>query len=340
MGFWVKTRKNHFEVSCDVISDMLFNSLLKEPELEKEKKVIFEEIKMIQDNPQTYVLDLWEKLLYGDQPAGWPIAGTLGSVAGIKRGDLLNHLRNHFIGARAVIVVAGKVYPQESRRKIEKYFKRFPQGAALNIKTVKESQKKPKLLLHFKETDQAHLCLGVRAFDLFSPKRYALAVLAALSGGIMSSRLFIEVREKRALGYYIETSAQHYTDSGYLVTHAGLTLDRLKEGIRTILREYNRLKKNRVPQSELDKAKESIKGRLVLSLETSDAWASFLGSQETLKKEISLPAQEFAKIDKVTVQEIQELAHEIFRNEKLNLAIIGPLRDSRDLEKILNLKSF
>lgn len=334
-GFWVKAGKAHLTLACDVLSDMLFESLFREKEIAKEKRVIFEEINMLKDDPQTYILDLWEKLLYGDQPAGWMISGTKSSVSKISRTDLINYLKKQFTAKNAVVAISGNFKEKEALAKIKKYFAVFKKQKAKSKKPAKEIQQRPQILTKFKKTDQTHLCLGVRAFDLFSKKRYALAVLATLLGGVMSSRLFIEVRERRGLAYYIRTTAQAYTDTGYLVTQAGVDNKRVKTALNVILKEYKKLKEKKIPKLELKKAKENIKGKIYLGLETSDAWASFLASQEILKNKISLPAKECAMIDKVGIDDILKLAKEIFRDEKLNLALIGPFKEKKEFEKLL-----
>lgn len=337
MGFWVKVDSRHFDLSCDILSDMIFNSLFKEKEIEKEKKTIIEEINMYLDTPQRHILDLWEKLLYGDQPAGWDVAGEKETVKKISRKDIVNYFKNQFGAKNVVISLAGNFKEKEAILKTKKFFGKFKKIKTLPKKPVIEKQKSPKVLLQQKETDQAHLTLGVRAFDLFSSKRYPLAVLTNLLGGIMSSRLFIEIREKRGMAYYIRTMAENYTDTGYLVTHAGIDNKRVEEAIKIILKEYRKLREKKVPKEELQKAKDNIKGHLYLGLETSDAWAVYLGAQEILKGKISTPEEECKMIDKVSQDDILKLAREIFRPNKLNLALIGPFKDKEKFNKLLVL---
>lgn len=337
MGFWIKVDARHFDLACDVLSDMVFNSLFGVKEIQKEKQVIFEEINMIKDNPQGYILDLWEELLYGTQPAGWMISGEKETVARISRKNILDYFKANFVAKNAVIAIAGNFQEKETLSKIRRFFEKFRETKPLLKKPTTEPQKSPQVLLHFKETDQTHLCLGVRTFNLFSPKQYPLAVLSGILGGIMSSRLFIEIREKRGLAYYIKTFPEDYTDTGYLATHAGIDNKRVLEAMRIILKEYKSMKTKKVSKSELNKVKDNITGRLDLSLETSDAWASFTGSQELLKGKILTPAQEREKIDKVTQNDILKVAKEIFRPEKLNLALIGPFKDKGEFQKLLKL---
>jgi len=336
-GFWVKVDSKHFDLALDVLSDIIFNSLFLEKEIEKEKKVIVEEINMIKDNPQVHVLNLWEKLLYGDQPAGWLISGEKETVKNISRKDILDYFKNQFVAENVVISLAGNFEEKEITPKIKKFFGKFKKAKPFYKKPVIEIQKSPQTLINFKETDQTHLVFGVRTFDLFRKERYPLAVISTILGGIMSSRLFIKIRGKRGLAYYIRSFPEHYTDSGYLVTQAGLNNQRVDEAIKIILNEYQNLKLKKIPKVELEKAKENIKGHLFLSLETSDSWASYLGIQEILRKEILMPEEESKRIDNVSQDDILKVAREIFQSKKLNLTLIGPFKEKEKFEKILKL---
>lgn len=336
MGFWVKVDSRHFDLAADVLSDMLFNSLFKEEELQKEKRVIFEEINMIKDNPQEFVLEVWEKVLYGDQPAGWMISGEKETLEKISRQDILDYFRQHFSAENAVVSLAGNFEEKNALKSIEELFKSFKSAPQVIKKEVQEIQNTPQILVNFKETGQAHLCLGVRAYNLFQKEKYPSAVLANLLGGIMSSRLFIKVREKEGLCYYIRTHLEHYTDTGYLVTHAGVDNNNIEKAIKIILAEYKDLAQKLVPDDELQKAKDNIKGHIYLGLETSDAWASFFGIQEILEKDIALPEAKLAEIEKVTADDILKIAREIFVPEKLNLAVVGPFKEEGQFHKILS----
>jgi len=337
MGFWVKVDAKHFDLACDVISDMIFSSLFQEKEMEKEKRVIFEEINMMKDSPQGYVLDLWEKLLYNNQPAGWPIAGEKETVSGVSRKNIIDYLRSQFVAGNVVISVAGNFETRAVISRMRKFFGEFKKIESLAKKPTIEEQISSQVLLHFKKTDQTHLCLGVRTFDLFKPERYPLALIAGILGGVMSSRLFIQVRERKGLAYYIRTLSEHYTDSGYLVTHAGVDNKKISEAIKIILREYKKLKTKKIPKDELSKIKDNIKGHLYLGLETSDAWASYTGSQEILKRKILTPDEECNLVEKVSQDDILKVATIIFQPEKLNLALIGPFKDEEKFRSLLKL---
>ena len=202
---------------------------------------------------------------------------------------------------------------------------------------VKERQKKPQCLLEEKKIDQTHLCLGVRAFDVFHPLKYVQEILAAIlgEGGMMSSRLFVEVREKLGLAYYINTVTEEDSDTGFLMTRAGVDNQRAEKAIATILSEYKKISLEKVPDSEIKKAKENIKGKLALFLETSDAKASFYAGQEILEKKILTLEEIFREVDKVSADDILKVAKLIFRPENLNLALIGPFKDKEKFEKLL-----
>jgi len=321
----------------DWVSDILLNPLLPEKEIRKEKGVIIEEINMYQDDPMAYVQILWRELLYGDQPAGWPIAGTKESVTKINRQDLVGYLKSQYVASNTLICVAGKIEQSRAIDKVKKYFSKIGIKKPKEGSEVFEKQSKPNLLLRARETDQTHLCLGVRGYNIFHPQRYVLEILGMILGGMMSSRLFAKIRGELGLAYYITTNIEEDTDSGYLITQAGIENNNVEKAISAILEEYRRLSQTKVPAGELKKAKDFIKGKMALFLETSDAQASFYGFQELQKKEILTPEEIFAKIDKITANDILKVAKDIFKSQKLNLALIGPSKNKDKLEKILKL---
>jgi len=188
-----------------------------------------------------------------------------------------------------------------------------------------------------KQTDQTHLCLGVRAFGAFHPAKYVQEVLAVILGGNMSSRLFTEVREKRGLAYYIHTSCEDYTDSGYLVTQAGVPNDKADMVVKLLLKEYAKIRDRNVSAAELQKAKDYLKGVLTLSLESSDAQAMFLAGQELLENKILTLQEKCAKIERVSQSDIKRLCSAIFRPAKLNLALLGPHKNKEYFEKLLKI---
>ncbi|MFC1613133.1 M16 family metallopeptidase [Patescibacteria group bacterium] len=332
-GFYAKVNSTHLNIALDVISDILLNSKFDQKEIDKEKGVIIEEINMYNDAPMQYVETLWNRCLYENQPAGWDILGTKDTVTGISRKDIVDYYKKNYTSKNVVVCVAGDVLGGAStspltkggsRGVIEKYFK-FPSSGTINKKLkVKISQTKPEILFHHKKTDQTHLMLGVRGYDMFNKDRFALKLLSIILGSGMSSRLFTEIREKRGLAYYVYTTTDNDTDTGYLVTGAGLDNSKVDEAIKVILGEYKNIKQSGVSAEELKKAKEYYKGKTVLSMESSDAWASFYTAQELLRDKTFELDDIFAKIDKVSLSDIKRVAKDVFVNKKLNLALIGP----------------
>jgi len=342
-GFWAKVDKRHCDIALDWISDIFLNSKFDEKEMEREKGVIIEEVNMYLDTPMAYIGDLWEELLYGNQPAGWKVIGEKENILSFNRKKVVDYYQSHYSSSNVIVCVAGAVNQKDIEEKIKSYFsrqERDPAVAGKNIKVaVKEVQKSPAVLLHYKKTDQTHFCLGVRAYDLFDKRKYALALLSVILGGNMSSRLFIKVRERNGLAYSIHTSADNSTDTGYLVTQAGIDHKNLEKSIELILEEYKDLRDKKITEKELQKAKDYLKGNTSLSLDSSDNQASFYGMQELLEKDIMTPEEKFKKIDEVSVADIKKIAEDIFIPEKLNLAVIGPVeqKDSAKLKQLLKL---
>ena len=334
-GYWAKVDAKHLNLALDWVSDIFLNSKLEPKEIEKEKGVIIEEINMYLDTPIKYIDDLWEELLYGDQPAGWSVIGDKKIVAKMRRKVFADYLKEHYLAKNVVIVIAGNI----GKAKVKNYFKDIKIGKPRAKQKTIENQEKPRVSVYYKKTDQTHLYLGTRAYDIFDDRKYALGLLSVILGGNMSSRLWISVREKEGLAYYIRTSAQAYTDSGYLATRAGVDNKRVEKAIRLILKEYKRITQEKISVMELKKAKDYIKGSTILDLESSDAIASFFGGQEILTGKILTPEEKFAKIDSVTVDDIKKVAQDIFRPEKLNLALIGPFKNEDKFKQILNPKS-
>jgi predicted Zn-dependent peptidase len=333
-GYFAKVSKEHFELALDWVSDIFLNSTLPEKEIEKERGVIIEEINMRKDHPMEHVQILWQKLLYGDQPAGWDVAGEVETVSKISRKDLVEYRKTQYIAPNTIICLAGNFNEKEGIKKVKKFFSKIKTGKSRAKPKVIEKQEKPEILFEKRETDQTHICLGVRGVNLFDERRYAQEILGLILGGMMSSRLFERIRTKLGIAYYIETDVFSDPDTGFLVTRAGLNTEKLEDGIVEILKEYKKIKKEGVSKSELKKAKDCLKGKMNILLESSDAKASFFATQEILEKKILTPDQIFKKIDKVSQNDILKLARDIFKLEKLNLALIGPKKVKEEILKI------
>jgi predicted Zn-dependent peptidase len=321
----------------DWVSDIYKNSKLEQEEIDRERGTILQELNMYLDTPQRYVQDLWLELLYGDQPAGWRVIGTKTTINSVTRDDFLKYVKKHYSAKNTIVVVAGNIDHKSTSKKVKEYFEGIRNINPGSKPKVKETQSKPEVLLQYKDTDQTHLNLGVRAYNNSHPDKYALALLATILGGNMSSRLFISVRERQGLAYYIGTKSDLDPDAGFLVTKSGVDNNKVEKAIKTILKEYQDIAQNGVSQEELRKSKDYIKGNTLLDMEASDEQAGFFGFQELLNDEILNLEEKFKKFETVTEEDIQRVAQDIFKPEKLNLAMIGPFKDKKRFEKLLDL---
>jgi predicted Zn-dependent peptidase len=316
----------------------LLHSKFEEKEINRERNVIIEEINMYNDNPSRKVLEVWNELLYGDQPAGWPISGTKETMAGISREDIVDYFSKQYVGDNALVVVAGNTEDGIAMDKIKEYFSPLKQGKPFGKNKVSESQDSPGVLLGTKKTDQTHICLGTRThINTFNERKYIAQVMATILGGGMSSRMFISVRERKGLVYYISTMADSDSDVGSMLTRAGIDNSKVEKAVSTIVAEYKKVKDEDVSEKELQKAKNYIRGKTYLGLEASDEVAEFLGGQEIIEKEILSPEEILEKIDAVTSGQIRELANEIFVPQKMNLALVGPFEDKEKFEELLGV---
>jgi len=350
-GYWIKSTAEHFKTAIEVLADMIQNPLLLEEEINREKGVIVEEINMYEDTPQRRVGELFEGLLYKGNSLGYDIAGTKDTVQSFNRLKFVEYIKSLYQPENAVLVVAGgfgeawnHVFSSTSPPKggspksltqkqvpallpiIEEKFRDWKNGERAAFLSIKETQSKPQMLIKYKKTEQAHFCLGFRAFSFHDQRKYILSVLTAILGGGMSSRLFIQVRERRGLCYYISTGSELYEDCGNIVTQAGVTnnADKIKEAVEVILKEHKKIINAEITKDELKRAKELIKGRLMLSLEDSSAVASFFGTKKLLENKIETPEEIIKKIQAVTVEELSLLANQLFVDKGLNFCLIGP----------------
>ncbi|MBD3299938.1 MAG: hypothetical protein GF347_01150 [Candidatus Moranbacteria bacterium] len=335
-GYYVKIAASDFDFALDWLSDIVINSNFKKEHLEKERGVILEEMNMYEDTPSQKIEDIFEETIFGDQSAGWDILGTKKSIKKMERQDLIKYKNNFYSRDNCVVVASGKIKNQSKiKEAIVRQFKNLPLKNEGNGSKIKQNQKKANLKIKNKKTDQSHLVLGFRSFDLFDPRRFTLNVISNLLGGGMSSRLFSQVREKRGLAYYISCTTEFYLDSGYLAVHAGLDNNKIAKALKVILAEFEKIKQTKVSQKELKKVKNYIKGHNLISLESSNTRAFFFATQQLLGNKIESLEERLEKIYQVTPTDIQETARQIFSRENLNLAIIGP-RDKYDkIEQII-----
>ncbi len=335
-GYYAKVDSKHLDLALDVISDIYLNSKLEAKEIKKEKNVIIEEINMYYDHPSSYVQSLWNKVLYGDQPAGWDIAGTKESVLGITRKQLFDYMSLQYNAQNTIVCIAGNV-SNSIEEKVKKTFGKIKKENEVEKPLVDDSQNEPKVLIKHKETDQTHFVLGARGYNLNHPDKYILELIGLILGGMMSSRLFIEVREKLGLAYYIRANVSSDPNSGFLAIQAGVDNTRIDKAVKVILREFRKLKNKKISSNELNKAKDHFKGKMALLFEASDARASYYAAQELLEGKILTPNQLYGKINKITAEDILKVSKDVFKSNKLNLALIGPFKDKKRFKKLLKL---
>lgn len=335
-GYYLKAPAHKFDQALDLIADIFSDSLLEQKEVEKERGVILQELRMIHDDPQRYVGYVFESLLYGDQPAGWEIVGTPETLERMHADDLRKYFSGQYTAEDAFVVVSGNIEESEAVEKVKAAFRAVREGKTAKRLPVKDEQAGPEVSVFFKETDQTHFILGNRAFGAHDDRRIAAEILSHIMGGSMASRLFEEVREKRGLAYAVHTSFDGYTTYGSLSTYAGVEHENASKAISIILDEYKKVSGEAVPAKELLRAKESLKGRLSLSLESSDALAFYIGGEEVLTGQPLSVEEIFAKIDAVSAGEIKQAASDVFRSGSLNLALIGPFKDDAPFRDVLH----
>jgi predicted Zn-dependent peptidase len=336
-GYYAKVDCKHIDVALDVIADIFLNSKIEAQEIEREKGTIIQELNMYEDDPRRNIGDVFERLLYVKNFLGRPIIGYKKTIQSFERRDFINYIRRFYTANNTIVCVAGKIDEKNILHQVRKKFSLMNAGKKLSIWKNIEDQKYPALKIKIKKTDQTHLILGNRAYHQNHKDRFVLALLAIILGGNMSSRLFIEVRERRGLAYAVSTFIDSFRECGYLATQAGVDHGKLEETIKIILREYKKIATEKVSVKELQKAKDYIKGKSLMGLEASDEVAVFHVDQELARNKIISEKEIFARIDKITTKDILRVARDIFRERTLNLAVIGPHRSRKKLQKILTL---
>ena len=345
--YYIKAGAKNINMVFDILCDMVANSLLDTREIEREKGVIVQEISMYEDTPARRVTEIFETLLYPNSSLGWDIAGTPEIVRKITKADFEELYNDFYYPENMVVVITGGVNSRQSLKLTQRYLGHLvPRNASKLKNSKKESnesvnekfvQTEPQVLLKTKKTDQAHLTLGFRGHARGLADRWTEEVLAAILGGGMSSRLFVAVRERRGLAYYVRSDVEHYQDNGYLAVYAGVAPRKIVQAIKVTLSEIGKLKRTKISNKELNKGKEFVKGHLALSLEDTRNVAGFLGAFEILEGSAVSPEEVVKNIDRVTSADIQRVAREFFVPEKLNLAVIGPYKSGEKFKKMLRL---
>ena len=335
--YFAKVANIHFDIAVDTLGDMLLHSVFDPKEIEKERRVIIEEINMTLDQPADWVHQVLDETLWGDQPLGRDVAGTAETVASITRDDLLAYKDQHYTYPNTVISVAGNL-PSEAMveawtRALEDYGEGHPQRP----QATAPPQPGPRVRVLNKKTEQANVCIGLPALSYLDADRRPLQVLNSVLGGTMFSRLFQEIREERGLAYSVFSYNIEYDDAGKWVIYAGVEVGKVKDAISAILQELRRLRDEGITAEELQRVKEQTKGGMLLGLETTGAVAARNGSHIARYGDIVPVEQVVAEIEAVTQEDILRVAQRLIRPEALNLAVIGPYKSESAFRALLAL---
>jgi len=336
-AYYVKIAAEHFEMALDVISDITYHSTLPDEELQKEKGVVIEEIKLYEDNPMRYVDDLFEEVAYEGGTLGRNIIGTRETVSGMTRSDLFEFKKTHYDDAHSALVIAGYV-PMNSQELLQKYFSvQALEPARENYQPYTDGQNETRVRTYVKDVEQTHLQLGFKSKGLSSDDTFIYSVISAALGGGMSSILFDEIREKRGLCYYISMFPDLYEDVGSIVIKAGLNTDKVPEAITATLDILKKFKTDGLTDQELADAKDFMIGNMVLDLEDSANLAQMYVKRFVLLGKIYTPEELKQRITAVTKDDILRVANEVFVQERLNLALIGPKNMDEALRPLLKI---
>jgi predicted Zn-dependent peptidase len=365
-NFYIKAGKENLETAMDVLSDMVLRPLIKSEEIEREKGTIVQEIRMYEDTPMMHIGDVFERVIFANNPLGRDTAGSETTVKSVRRDDFISYRKMHYYPENMLVTVAGGVNESTVLKFVNKYFSQFsvasspvsdkglsadrlsggPETGKLKsenrqLKTHNNiflpSQTKPQFKLQTKKCEQAHLILGFMSEGRSYESRFAQSLLSVILGGGMSSRMFLEIRERRGLAYSIRTSMERYQEVGYMGTYAGVNVAKIDEAIAIMLEQHYGISNGQFPISnkELAKAKGFLKGNLALALEDTKDVSMFFGEQQLFLDHPLTPEEIFRKVDAVNLDQIYFEAKKLFIPERLNLAIIGPFKDQEKFVQLL-----
>jgi predicted Zn-dependent peptidase len=334
--YWCKVAQPHFPLALEVLVDMLLHSKFDPQEIEKERRVIIEEINMTRDSPQQWVSTLIDELLWPEHPLGRDIAGNKESVGAITKGMMLDYMVGQYQPANSVVAIAGNIQHEKMVTTVSQALGSWTNQQPPSGYSAYKEQPVRRLCIETRDIEQAHLCLALPGLSLFHPKRFTLDLLNVILGEGMSSRLFVEIRDKLGLAYSIHSYVDHLLDCGAVLVYAGVEPKNLQTAIKAVLEQLSQLKE-KIPDSELTKAKELSKGRLLLRMEDSRNVAGWIGGQEILTGRILSVEQIVSIIDAITAEELKQLAEELLIGSQLRLAIVGPVTTEEPLEELLKL---
>ena len=336
-GYWCRLAQPHYREGIDLLSDMALNSLFRDEDIDKEKQVVYEEIRASFDSPGARASMLLDELLWPNQPMGRDIAGTVESVGAISRDEMRKYLETQYVASNTVIAVAGNIEHDDVVEQLTELLGGLHDGEILPMYPFESKTDGPRVALEHRPTEQAHIAFGLPGFSQDDPDRYALALMSVILGESMSSRLFEEVREQRGLAYDIHSGVAFYSDCGAFIVESGIDPARIDEAIPVILGELGKMRDG-VTEAEWAQARELTKGRMMLRMEESRAVTSFLGIQELLRDKVESVDAVIEKIEAVTLDDIKRVANRIISAENLVIAVVGPFDDASRFEKLLKFE--
>ena len=334
--FWCKVAQPYFADSLDLLFDMLRNSLYKPEDVEKERRVIQEELAMINDYPTARVDSLIDEMLWPDHPLGRDIGGTKESVEKITREMLLAHMAEYYTPDNTVVSVAGNVSHSEVVALADELSRDWPNGERREPPPFTYVQGEPQMRMEYRGTEQVHLSIALPGLPLNHPDRYALDLLSVILGEGMSSRLFVELREKRGLAYDVHSGVAHFKDTGAFVISAGVDPSSVYEATPVILEQVADVR-DFLPDAEVDKAKRLVSGRMMLRMEDTRSVSAWMGSQELLLGDVVSVDSVIERVNAVSLSDIRRVASERLVTERLNMAVVGPCRGRKRLTGLLRL---
>lgn len=338
-NFYIKARPKNLETAMDVLSDMVLTPILDKEEIEREKGTIVQELNMYEDNPMMKIGDVFEELIFEGNSLSWDVGGKEKSVRSVMREDFVKYRDMYYYPENMLVSVSGGVTREVAVAMAKKYFGKFnsTQKSTFKGPSFKATQKKPQLKLKTKKNEQAHFILGFLGDGRNYKNKYVQSVLSSILGGGMSSRLFIEVRERRGLAYSVRNFMDRYQDTGYIATYAGVDPKKVEEAVSIVLEQCYGLASGKflITDKELSKAKEYLKGHLALGLEDTQAVGEFFAFQDLFSDVVRTPEDVYKKVDEVTIASVVAEAKRLFVRNHLNLAIIGPYTKSSRFLKLL-----
>ncbi len=325
--YMAKVPHLHTHRALKVLADMVLHSRFAPADIEKEREVILEEIRMYEDTPGQHVHDLFSALLWPNHPLGTLLSGTLDTVKGISQKELVGYWRKRYQTNNLLVACVGNFEPEKMRQAVSRIFPKAKAGRLPRFARAPRFRPGPHIRIWNKKTEQVHLCLGTPAVARTHPSRFATELLHVLLGANMSSRLFREVREKRGLVYEIGTHIKRFADTGAFVVSAGCDPGKVLPTVKTIFAELSRIRKNTVSSAELSRAKEYYAGQLIMGLEDPMDHMLWIGEQAIAVGRATRPKALLKHLEKVSRQDIRRVARQLFETPKIHMAVVGPLSE-------------